>query len=248
MNLHAKQLVLALPLAVALAACDSVSGSDDSNVSVSFAVAGNGNGASSVVASAVDPITLNGHTLDLQSVDVTFSQITLDRKDSFNDNTSDDDSDNEADTDSEGDDAEEEDLRFGTTTVALPLNGGVITPITVSIPTGTFESIELKISTVRLRGTFDGNAFDVTVPVNTEIEHEFSPVFVVASDTDKPNITIAIDTSLWFKNNGNLINPSLLATNSSLREFLRNQVRRSFHAFEDADKDADEQDSDSDSR
>ena len=250
-------LLIALPLIFALAACDSISGSDTEDLTLSFAVTGTG-ATGNALAAVADPITLNGHSIDLQSADVVFTDIRIDRVDSSHDDDSDNgdsdsddgdtDSDDRADSDSEGDDDEEETLRLGASTVSLPLNGGVITPISASIPDGTYESIELKISTIRLRGLFDGNPFDVTVVVNTEIEHDFSPVLVIDSDDDHPNITIEIDTSKWFLNNGSLIDPSLIATNIALRERLRAQIRSSFKAFEDSDRDADERDSDSDSR
>jgi hypothetical protein len=248
MKLHARQLILALPLLISAAACDSISGSDTEDLTLSFAVTGTG-ATGNAMAAVADPITLNGHTIDLQSADVVFTDIRIDRVDSSDDGDSDEaDSDDDADSDSEGDSDEEETLRLGASTISLPLDGGVITPISASIPDGTYESIELKISTIRLRGLFDGTPFDVTVAVNTEIERDFSPVLVVDSDDDHPNITIEIDTSKWFLNNGSLIDPRLIATNVTLRERLRAQIRSSFKAFEDSDRDADERDSDSDSR
>ena len=256
MKLQPRHLLFALPLLCATAACDSISGSDTEALTLSFAVTGTGATGNAMMAAVADPITLNGHTIDLQSADVVFTDIRIDRVDSSDDGDSDNgdsddgdtDSDDRADSDSEGDSDEEETLRLGASTVALPLDGGVITPITASIPDGTYESIELKISTIRLRGLFDGAPFDVTVAVNTEIEHDFSPVLVVDSDDDHPNITIEIDTSRWFLNNGSLIDPRLIATNLTLRERLRAQIRSSFKAFEDSDRDGDERDSDSDSR
>jgi hypothetical protein len=248
MNLPTRHLMLVLPLVAAIAACDSISGgSDTETLSLSFAVTGTGSTSNAMMASVVDPVTLNGHTIDLQSADVVFTDIRLDRVDSNDDGDSDAaDSDDRADSDSENDDDEEETLRLGAATVTLPLDGGVVTPITANIPDGTFESIELKISTIRLRGLFDGAPFDVTLVVNTEIEQDFSPLLVIDSDDDHPNVTIEIDTSKWFINNGSLINPNLLATNATLRDLLRAQIRSSFKAFEDSDRDGDDQDSDSD--
>jgi hypothetical protein len=235
-------VIAALPVLVAIGACDSIGADDSPRVSVSFAVPHTTSGSNASFVAAADPITVNGHVLDLQTADVTFSRIKLDRKNSSSSTVADGDSDSEDDSD------EEEEIRFGTTTVTLPLQGGIITPINVPIPAGDYESIELKISSLRLRGTFDGQAFDVVLPLNVELEQRFSPLFHVDSDADQLNITVLIDSSLWLRNSdGTLIDPRVLLTNESLRAQVLNRIRASFKAFEDEDKDADDEDSDSDS-
>lgn len=225
--------VLILP--IALAGCDALGLGGNSNVSVSFAVPAPAASAVSADFVAADPITLNGHTLDLQNVDVTFSKIELDR---HSDPVLSDD-DNEADDDA-ADHEDEEEIEVGTTTVALPLAGGVITPLDQALPPGDYESIEMKIASVRLRGTYDGQAFDVVVPVHGEIETEFEPPFHIASDADRLNITVQVDVSQWLRVNGALVDPRQLATNETLQYQVAHQIKASFHSFEDNDRHGDD--------
>ncbi len=233
-SLALRLAVLALP-ALGLVACDSLGIGGGSKVSVSFAVPKAGNADISAAVVAADPVTLNGHTLDLQSVDVTFSKIQLDRhEDAMNM-----DDDNELDEDGE-DSPDDEEIKVGETTIALPLNGGLITPIDAPIPPGDYESIEMKVSSVRLRGTYDGQAFDVNVPVHVELENEFNPPFHIATDTDQLNVTVQVNVAQWLQVNGTLIDPRQLATNDTLRHQVVHQIRASFKSFEDHDHDGDD--------
>lgn len=241
-------VAVALVGSAGLAACNDASGSEGPQpVALTFVSA-----PASAAISAGDPITVNGHTLDVTSVDVTFSEVVLEREEGFagggdsEGGVDDADSDSEADSDSDG--AANEHFRSGPVTVSLPLQGGVITPITTPIPVGTYEELELDIATVRLRGTYDGQAFDVVVPVDEELEAELEPLFVVDDDSDRLNLTIVLDVTQWFRTSGGvLIDPRLLATSASLRSEFIDRIERDFKAFEDSDRDADDADSDSDS-
>lgn len=220
-----------LSAALLFAACDSVGVGGKSNLSVSFATPKSSTRSASLVA---DTVTLNGHTLSLENVDVTFSKIQLDRHEdnvAENDSASDEDGEHSAD---------DEEVKVGETTIALPLGGGVITPINQSLPPGDYESLEMKVSSVRLRGTYDGQAFDVTVPVRAEFATELNPPFHVASDTDRLNLTVKIDVSQWLRTSGGLVDPRLLATNETLRRTVIHQIRASFHSFEDENRNGDD--------
>lgn len=238
---------LALPLVVTLgvSGCEGfgIGAGDSANVSLSMAVPRAGVAASSASLLAV-PITGGGHTLDLQSVSVTFSEMVLERAEGGLGG----DSDGDSDTDSDSDGAANERFRAGATTIDLPLDGGVVTPISQSLPVGAYEELELDVAFVRLRGTYDGQSFDVTVPVDAELEMSFDPPFEVSSEADRLNITLTIDAPSWFRNaDGTLLDPRTLAGSSSAREALVRRIESSFDAFEDSDRDADDADSDSDS-
>lgn len=229
-----------------LAACsDVLSGGGSRPAVVSLAIARNGTLASasadpSVTAQLV--ITGDGHTIDLQSADVVFSEVTFERQGV--DAGDDDDSDSDSDSDHAGN----EKFRAGATTVALPLEGGTITPFTGTLPAGTYRGIEMDADFIRLRGTYDGQAFDVTVPINAELELAFVPPLDITSSSTPLTVSVNIDPSKWFTDPmGNTIDPRTLSTNAEARAIFRNNVRASFRAFEDEDGDHDESDSDSDS-
>lgn len=235
----------AVSLGLVLTACDALSTSGMREASLSFNVVPSAPAAqvaSAEVGSGLIVVTGGGHTLDLQSADVVFSEVTFEGRDV--DPADDDDSDADSDSDHSGNSK----FRAGATTLALPLEGGVVTPFTGEIPVGTYRGVEMDADFIRLRGTYDGETFDVTVPVNAELELEFEPALAVTESSDPINVSVNIDVAAWFKDaNGNTIDPRQLATNSTLRAEFRNRVRASFRAFEDADRDADESDSDSDS-
>ena len=230
--------MLALP-----AGCETFGLGDNEQFSVSFAVPSQQvNGQSfSVVA---DSISFGGHVLNLTSVDVTFDEITVERAEMTNGG----DSDGDSDSDSDSDGPSNHKLERAGTTISLPLQGGVVTPINDALPAGFYEEIELDFRTIRLRGTFDGQAFDVTVPVHTELDVRFDPPLEVNDDTDRLNITFSIDPYMWLRRaDGALVDPRLFESNAALRAQFVNRIRASIKAFEDADRDADDSDSDTDS-
>ena len=231
---------VALFAAGGLTACENLSGSEARrDASVSFHVAS----TASLSASPADLllITEGSHTLDLQSVDVVVDEVTFERLNG----QPDDDDDSETDSDSDG--GHNARVRVGSATVALPLEGGVITPFNGSLPEGQYDRLELDVEFARLRGTYDGQAFDVTVPIQAEYELELVPPLVVAANSTAPNVTVNLDIAQWLRTStGALIDPLRLQTDAEYRaEFVR-RIRASIHAMEDSDRDGDESDSDSD--
>ena len=237
----------AVMLGLALTACDSLLSNGMRDASLSFNVVPSASAqlASADVSGAGSGFLVvsgGGHTLDLQSADVVFSEVTFEGRDV--DTADDDDSDSDSDSDHDGNSK----FRSGAITLALPLEGGVVTPFTGQLPVGTYRGVEMDAEFIRLRGTYDGQSFDVTVPLNAELELDFDPPLAVTESGDPVNVSVNIDVAAWFKDSsGNTIDPRQLATNSTLRAEFRNRVRASFKAFEDSDRDADESDSDSDS-
>jgi hypothetical protein len=235
----------ALIVAGGAAGCGDLFGSDADlrDASLSFGVTENGTLLTASANGGRIVITGGGHTVDLQSADVVFSEVTFEGVGV--EPGDDDDSDADSDSDHEGNAR----FRAGAVTVALPLQGGLITPFSGQVPPATYRGLEMDADFVRLRGTYDGQAFDVTVPVNAELELRFVPPLEVTSSGDPVNVSVNVDVSSWFRDSsGNTIDPRRLATDATLRAEFRDRVRASFRAFEDGDRDGDESDSDSDSR
>jgi hypothetical protein len=230
--------LLALP-----AGCDTL-GLDEEPFSLSFAIPSHQSFNGQSLSLVTDSIVFGGHRLNLETVDITLDEITLERAELSMGG----DSDGDSDTDSDSDGPSNHKLRRSGTTIALPMQGGVITPINETLPTGFYEEIELDFQSVRLRGTYDGEAFDVTVPVRTELDIRFDPPLEIGGEADRLNVTIAIDPFMWLRRaDGALIDPRTFSTDPSQRAQFVNRIRASIRAFEDADRDADESDSDSDS-
>ncbi|MGQ0539801.1 MAG: hypothetical protein ACT4R6_12700, partial [Gemmatimonadaceae bacterium] len=156
----------------------------------------------------------------------------LDRNDDFNeDSDGDTDSDSDVDTDREG--REHFVFHDGPLVVVLPLDGNFATVVTRAIPEGEFDELELRIRSVRLRGTFDREPFDVTLRVNTRLEFDFDPPLFIGPETERVQIRIAVNPVRWLRErDGSLVNPFSLETNEDLRARVRARIIRSFRVFE----------------
>jgi len=191
------------------------------------------------VAADVIPVTNGGHTLDLTGVTLTISRAEL-KAASNSACPGDDDEDENADDDHPhvvASTAQCGELKIGPTTIALPLGTGMATIPANAIPAGTFREFEIRVTQARLVGTYDGKAFDVTIPVRSKAEIEFATPLVVTAD--QPTlITVNVPVNDWLLNSdGSLIDPAKLATSSSLMSLVKTRIMRSFHAFEDRDHD-----------
>jgi len=228
------------------AACSDLLGpGEGKSTTLSFRTATSAASATALNADALASyllITGGGHTVDLQSVDVLIDQVKLERVHSGDEVDSDA---NEEDSDLRN----EENFRTGPVTVSLPLEGGVVSPFTQALPFGSYDELQLKARSLRLVGTYDGQKFDVTVPIAAKLETRLNPPLVISSTTDRPDITILVNIPSWFKRaDGSVIDPRVLLTDGTVRSDFRNRVRASFKAFKDKDRDGTDSDSDSDSR
>ena len=87
---------------------------------------------------------------------------------------------------------------------------------------------------VRVEGTYKGTAFVFTSAVRSGLEMEFDPPLVI--DATTTNATVSIDVAKWFVDrNGNAIDPTSATAGSESLSQIEDNIRRSFHAFEDDD-------------
>lgn len=217
---------------VALAACgDAITSGGRAPVSVSFSSSRSGASPSLTPSTTQVPITSGGHTLDLTAASLLVSKL-------------------EFETASGADVNQECDEGHGCSsvlpqpiTVDLNTGGGVVTVTAGMIPAGSYREIEVKVSSVRLRGTYDTQAFDVTLPVSVEREMEFNPPLVVGGTGDTRNVTISVPVATWLTNpDGSLVDPRALATNATLRAAVISRINASLRAFHDDDRDGNDDD------
>ena len=239
----------AVALILPLSGCDELDGNDTESVSLSFA---SSFGPTSLVGSieVAPPIGDGVNILDLTGLSLTLDEIKLERSEAEEDGDSDGesdgasgDSDSEADSDSDG----PGDSDFGgsdSVTIDIPLDGDVVTEVTVPVPSGNYEELEVDVASVRLVGTFNGETFDVLVPIDLEVETEFDPPVSV---DESINLTVSLDLGAWLREaDGSVIDPRQLTTDAAMRARLIQRIAVSLNAFEDEDGDGDESDSDSD--
>ncbi len=228
--------VLLAALALSSGCGDDTGPGPMAEFSLSFTAVPAGTASAAVVAAA--SITDGTHTLDLTQVEATFSEIELEAG-------VDDEDEDEAEDGVRGEDdiGENEGGEFetGPVTVDLPVDGGVVTPFTGPIPVGTYRQMGLEIARVRVRGTYDGQPFDETIAAEAEAEKTLDPPFVVSSDADRPNVTIALHPYDWFREaNGSLVDPRATNTDTDLRGRVRDRIESSIDAFADGDRDGNE--------
>jgi hypothetical protein len=192
--------------------------------------------ASTGSLASIVPVSNGGHTLDLTQVTLTITRAELKRAQS---DVCQDDGEDENGSGGSGTGTVEDcpEVKVGPTTVDLPLAGGLVTLPANTIPAGTFRQFELRVSQVRLQGTFDTKAFDVTLPVNARGEIEFATPLVV-TDGAPTSITVNVPVSGWLVNgDGSLIDPSTILASPTLLSTVRSRIAASFRAFEDRDHD-----------
>lgn len=147
-------------------------------------------------------------------------------------------------------------LRLGPFLVELPLNGGVSHEFTVTVDTGTYAEAKFQIHkpegaadsaflaahpeyagvSIRVVGTFNGNAFVYTTGVTDVQEIEFDPPLVVTEGST--SFTLMVDLSNWFRTGaGVLVDPNTAVGDGVNAILVHQNIIHSFHGFEDEDHD-----------
>jgi hypothetical protein len=147
--------------------------------------------------------------------------------------------------------AECEDVSRDPIFVDVPVDGTLHPELNVPLAAGTYSQLEAKLepardrftefnaahpdlvgNSIRVEGTFKGTPFVFTAPIRAKLEMEFDPPLVI--DETTKNATISLDVSRWFlDSSGNAIDPTTATADSDALLQIENNIRRSFHAFED---------------
>ena len=233
-----------------LAACSSdLTGTNKKNVQISFTT-----NATSVAATGirVSPDITVGAAGDLvlSKIQVVVDKIELNE----NDETSCVSEIEEHGDDDHAEAGEEcEDVARDPVLVDIPVDAAAHTVLSVPLTPGTYRKLEAKLEparddatafnttnpnlvgkSVRVEGTFKGTPFVFTSAVRSGLEMEFDPPLVI--DATTTNATVSIDVAKWFLDSaGNAIDPSSATPGSDALSRIEDNIRRSFHAFEDDD-------------
>lgn len=151
-------------------------------------------------------------------------------------------------------------LDLGPMLLDLPLSDAGSSKLAVAIPAGSYREIEFELDrveggsgtsatdkaflaanpdfanrSVRVTGTYKGQAFTFTSKVEAEVEMEFEPAIVVETGSND-NITIALDLARWFRDSAG----RLLAPTVENQSRIEQNIATSFDAFGDRDRDGKE--------
>ncbi len=153
-----------------------------------------------------------------------------------------------------------EEFAIGPVLVSIPVGGSVSEEFTLSIPAGSYDEIEFDIHkvssgdpadaqllvqnpafedlSIRVVGTFDGQAFIFETDLNVEQELDLFPPLVIGESTVATNITIAVGLDSWFLDaNGQPVNPETGNKNGANESLIKENIKNSIEAFEDNDRD-----------
>lgn len=238
--------------AVALTGCsDPTQVALRGGVAVSFATqaptAGSPAPAFSRAAALDDTLVTGSDTLILASVEIVLRKVELKPAET-------------ADCGVSPELTECEEIELGPVLVTLPLAPGADSTFGVEAPASTYSRIDFEVHkvsggdpddaaflqahpefadlSIRVQGTFNRTAFTFETDVDVEQELDLVPALVVDAMTPT-NVTVRVDVSTWFRSGtGALLDPSDVGNQSVVQDNIKN----SFKAFEDKDRDGDELD------
>ena len=214
---------------IGVASCSDATGVSAGKSQLGFTLA-NANTATAAQAALV-PITVGAHTLDLTTATVTVGRAELKRA------TTSVCEDENLDDDHGHNDANCSEAHTGPLSIDLPIDGSVVTVPANALPAGTYRELEVRLSFIRLKGTFDGQAFDVTIPSNAKAEIEFTTPLVVA-DSAPTTVTVNLPVTAWLTNSdGSLVDPRTILTSPTVMAAVRQRIAASVRAFEDRNHD-----------
>lgn len=245
-----------LALLVAATGCSSTSPSDlgpSGRVALKLSTTPAGGAAASLLAPGIT-VTQGGDVLVITDVQVVARKIKLERENGSCPTPV---------VEGSGHDADEEgtddcpNLRLGPMLLDPPIGEGVESSFTVDLPIGTYHELKMQIhkptssstdaaflalypdfagTSIKVTGTFNGLPFTFTTSLTAEVEVEFATPIVV-TEGDVTSLTLRLDVRRWFEAQGDasLLNPLTLSQQD--RQRVEQNIRASFHAFEDEDED-----------
>lgn len=212
---------------ILLLACSDGTAPRTQSVSISMTMLG-ASASAAATAPLLAPITGGGHTLSLTTMELAIDDLRLQREGA------------ESEDDHGGIGSGDIAFNAGSQTVALPVDGGVVTLATKNLPAGTFTEVEAELRALHLVGSYDGAAFDVNVELSHDMKVSLNPPLTTNGGTDQ-NVTVAIDFTACFANAGAPIDPRTLAGGgSAARTAFRDCVASHLRAFDDDNRDGHE--------
>jgi len=149
----------------------------------------------------------------------------------------------------------------------VPLGPGVEKAFSVAVDAGTFDQVRFKIHkpdndsgdpkdvaflaanpafdkvSIRVVGSFNGTPFVFTTDLNAQEKMAFAQPLVVAAAATNVDVTIKVDVSNWFSNGtGGLVDPATANKGGQNESLAKDNIRDSFHAFRDDNRDGEDDD------
>ena len=155
-------------------------------------------------------------------------------------------------------------LAVGPMLVDLPLGGGAARQLLVAVQPGTYGEVEFEIHktghgsdedvflaahpdlrdvSIRVTGTFDKTPFTYVTDVEAEQEQEFGKPLQVSAGSSL-DVTLLVDLDTWFldPSRSHLVDPASAAKGQPNEGQIDENIKRSFNAFRDDDRDGESDD------
>lgn len=152
----------------------------------------------------------------------------------------------------------DDDVEIGPFLIDLPLTAGVTPALSLDVPPGTYEELELVLHTpddddaedraflvanpgfrrisAIVEGTFNGQPFTYVTRARAKYELEFEPPITIGPDGDR--ITVDVNVGAWFaRRGGGLISPLEASMPGAARARVEQNIRHTFRVFRDRDRD-----------
>lgn len=236
--------------AATLACSDGPAGPEESGTVV-FQLATAGTGATTAPSLAVS-VTRGPDVIVITDVQLVARKIKLGQ----------DDGSCPADIEDDSEDGDEcPPLRLGPLLLDPPVDEGADPTFTVDLPAGTYDELMLQIHkpsnstedvafiganpdfngiSIRVNGTFNGTPFSFTTDLTEVVRIALSEPVEVVEDGEV-GLTLLLDVGSWFLDQGGnaLLDPAALTQQDRSR--IEQNIRQSFHAFEDDDADGEDE-------
>jgi hypothetical protein len=249
-----KRMFPMIAVAALAAACgDGTGPGSDGTVSLSFTTQPGGPGAQlSSVGVLDDTITAGSDVIVITSAQIVLGQIELKRA-----------NDDGCEALGMDDDDGCEEFSSGALLVDLPLSSQVATEITIAPDTGVYDEIDFEVHkpesdgdddaflaqhpdfdgvSIRVQGTFNGEPFTYESDLDVEQENELAPPLVISDATAGTNVTMHVDLDGWFRSGAGLVDPRTANKGGANEGVVKENIKQSFKAFEDEDRDGDDSD------
>lgn len=238
--------VLAVLLAAAGLACSDNPAGPEGQGTVVFQLATSGTGATTAPSLAVS-VTRGSDVIVISDVQLVARKIKVGREDGS------------CPEDIEADPEEESEcpsLKLGPLLLDPPIDEGADPVFTVDIPAGVYDELQLQIHkptggndaafiaanpdfngvSIKVTGTWNGTPFIFTTDLTQVVEIELEDPVEVLADGET-SLTLLLDVRGWFLDQGGaaLLNP--ISPAQQARSRIEQNIRQSFHAFEDDDED-----------
>lgn len=241
---------LTLAAALLAAGCSDSGGNGPNDAAqVSFSVT-----TSAAIGSPLsldETVVLGADEIVITSAQVVLKEIEFERSEAS--------STCEDDVSGGSDDCEE--LEVGPILLDLPLGSGIDREFAVVVDTGHYDELEFEVHkpeddgdaadqaflaanpgfkdvSIRVEGTFNGTPFTYLSDLGVEQEFDLAPPLVVA-ESGSVNVTLKVNLGEWFVNGARdgLVDPATANKGGANEGLVKENIKVSFEAFEDNDRD-----------